>query len=136
MTDTISDIPQLPIRCPTQLDTELGTELGCHAFVYYPSTRRVYPDGYYPPPGPGPTQNSPGISDRVPGYRYDVQPSLIQNLVQSWGATRSFTTRVPGVFTRTGTTRHPVRVRLKTRRGFRTGYPGTRLATCLRGQHG
>ena len=43
------------------------------------------------------------------------------------GATRSFTTRVLGGFTRTGTTRHRVRVRPKTRRLFRAGYPGTRV---------
>ena len=42
------------------------------------------------------------------------------------GATRSFTTRVPGGYTRTCTTRHRVRVRCKTRRVFRVGYPGTR----------
>ena len=52
------------------------------------------------------------------------------------GATRSFTTRVPGGFTRTGTTRLRVRVRPKNRRVFRVGCPGTRLATCPRGQHG
>ena len=52
------------------------------------------------------------------------------------GAIRSFTTRVPGGFTRTGTTRLRVRVRPKNRRVFRVGCPGTRLATCPRGQHG
>ena len=43
------------------------------------------------------------------------------------GATRSCRTRVPGGFTLTGPTRYRVRVRPKSRRVLRAGYPGTRV---------
>ena len=60
---------------------------GCHPFVYYPGTLRVYPDGYYPPPGPGPTQNPPCCSGRLPGYPFSS--------VSPWSACLTITSRNP-----------------------------------------
>ena len=80
----------------------------------------------------------PSPINRVESRRLDTEVAGISPLHSSVGvktsflveirdATRSSSSRVPGGFTRTGTTRHRARVRPKTRRAFRAGYPGTRV---------
>ena len=97
-------------------------------FVYYPGTQRVYPDRYDPPPGPGPTQNPQVFRAVYPGTRptrvlgYPFNPGIRSNRVLGSG------TRLTGVPVQTGysgTRRLP----------WYPFTPGTRLASCVRGQH-
>ena len=106
---------------------------GCHPLVYYPGTLWVYPDGYYPPPGPGPTSSPPGFSGRVPGNPFSN--------VSPWSACLTITFRNPSntqETTQRNTRTSPTsctHAATTTIHDHEYLGPGTHLATCPRGQH-